>query len=285
MQIQRKPVVFACRGQELVGILDLPVRPAKQGVLIVTGGPQYRVGSHRQFVHLARQIAAAGYPVMRFDYRGMGDSGGNLQDFRACLPDIRAAIDTFVAQGDVTDVALWGLCDAASAGLIYAPDDARVNGLVLVNPWVRTDEGRARAYVRHYYLKRLFSRAFWTKLTAGEVSVWRSVRELAVNMQAAISRSRREAHGDMPVDDGLVRNFRQRMQRGLERFDGKVLLILCEEDLTAAEFSDYARRTSPWGALLEKVERRDLAGADHTFSRERWRDQVGRWTTEWLASC
>jgi len=49
---------------------------ADTGVLIVVGGPQYRVGSHRQFVMLARFLADHGVPCMRFDYRGMGDVSG-----------------------------------------------------------------------------------------------------------------------------------------------------------------------------------------------------------------
>lgn len=51
------------------------------GLLMVVGGPQYRVGSHRQFVLLARDLAAAGIPVFPFDYRGMGDSTGQARDF------------------------------------------------------------------------------------------------------------------------------------------------------------------------------------------------------------
>ena len=55
-----------------------------RGVLIVTGGPQYRAGSHRQFVLLARFLAARGMAVLRFDYRGMGDSEGAPRDYRRC---------------------------------------------------------------------------------------------------------------------------------------------------------------------------------------------------------
>ena len=42
----------------MAGILSLPDAPGPRGVLIVTGGPQYRIGSHRQFVLLARAQAA-----------------------------------------------------------------------------------------------------------------------------------------------------------------------------------------------------------------------------------
>ena len=47
----------------------------------MVGGPQYRVGSHRQFTLMARAFAAAGYPVLRFDYRGIGDSEGESRGF------------------------------------------------------------------------------------------------------------------------------------------------------------------------------------------------------------
>jgi exosortase A-associated hydrolase 1 len=284
MGVDRKPVVSECRGEQLVGILDLPENCRERGVLVVTGGPQYRVGSHRQFVDVARHIASHGHPVMRFDYRGMGDSGGELQDFRSCLPDIRAAIDTFVAEARVEEVVIWGLCDAASAGLIYAPDDARVAGLVLLNPWVRTDEGLARAYVKHYYLKRIFAKDFWAKLASGEVSLGKSLSEFGANIRSAMTRSREDTADDRHGDEAPVHNFRQRMQRGLARFDGPILLILCGGDLTAAEFIDYTRATKPWPRLIHKATRRDLPGADHTFSTETWREQVVRWTTEWLSS-
>ena len=75
------PVVFDCEGSRLVGIAALPARPAATGVLIIVGGPQYRAGSHRQFTLLARHLADAGYPTMRFDYRGMGDSAGRMLAF------------------------------------------------------------------------------------------------------------------------------------------------------------------------------------------------------------
>jgi len=66
-------------------------------VLIIVGGPQYRVGSHRQFVLLARHLAAQGIPVMRFDVRGMGDSKGKPRNFGQLDDDLRAATDCFFA--------------------------------------------------------------------------------------------------------------------------------------------------------------------------------------------
>src|SRR5690242_8322760 len=125
-------LTFDCRGQSLVGILSGTGEVAERGVLVVVGGPQYRVGSHRQFTLLARHLAERGLPALRFDYRGMGDSEGDARTFERVGADIRSAMDRFFASvPGLKDVVIWGLCDAASASLFYAHQDARVSGLVL----------------------------------------------------------------------------------------------------------------------------------------------------------
>ncbi len=140
--VQRHALAFSCEGERLYGVLDLPARAHKRGVLVVVGGPQYRAGSHRQFTLLARTLADQGIAAMRFDYRGMGDSEGEPRSFESIDADLRAAIDTFFREAPgLEEVVLWGLCDAASAALLYAATDARVAGLVLLNPWVRTESG------------------------------------------------------------------------------------------------------------------------------------------------
>ena len=82
--IRESALWIDCEGAAMLGVLTQPPRPTvtvRIGVLIVVGGPQYRVGSHRQFTLLARRLAAQGYPTLRFDYRGMGDSGGERRRF------------------------------------------------------------------------------------------------------------------------------------------------------------------------------------------------------------
>ena len=74
---------FECGGETLLGILHEPRIHKETGVLVIVGGPQYRVGSHRQFVLMARALANVGYAVLRFDYRGMGDSTGCPRGFEA----------------------------------------------------------------------------------------------------------------------------------------------------------------------------------------------------------
>ena len=270
---ETRAISFACAGDWLYGVLDLPAAPHQRGVLIVVGGPQYRAGSHRQFTLLARSLAAQGIAAMRFDYRGMGDSEGEMRDFEDVHDDLRAAIDAFfAAEPALREVVLWGLCDAASAAALYAAGDARVAGVVLLNPWVRTDSGVAKATLKHYYRDRLLQGALWKKIASGRFDVRGAARSLA-----GLLRSARQAPpaGTLP----------ERMHDGLGRFAGKVLVILSGADLTAHEFSELSG-SAGWSGLLAapRITRRLLPKADHTCSRRVWHDQVAQWTADWLRS-
>lgn len=275
-------VVFACGDETLLGVVCEPVACGARGVIVVVGGPQYRVGSHRQFVLLARELSGAGVASMRFDYRGMGDSSGELRNFESIGNDIAAAIDRFLAEvPTVKEVVLWGLCDAASASLFYASGDPRVKGLVLLNPWVRTDAGEAKAYLRYYYVRRLLQREFWSKAFGGRLRLMDSVRSLMANVRRATA-----VDEGRPSDPDPTRPLPERMSRALQRFRGRVLLILSGQDLTAQEFLSTAKQDPLWRSLLDdqRVTRCEMADANHTFSRRTWRDEVARRTLEWLRS-
>lgn len=275
---------FDCGGDTLVGILSRPQSAGPRGVLVVVGGPQYRAGSHRQFTLLARHLAVDGIPAMRFDYRGMGDSDGDARGFDDVGDDLRAAIDAFFAAvPSMREVVLWGLCDGASAIALYAPGDARVTGVVLLNPWVRTADGIARATLKHYYRARLLDPDLWRKVVRGRFDVAGSLRSLAGLVRAAAS-ARNDGGGADGTQPAAREALPDRMRAGLGAFNGRMLLVVSGADLTAREFCDLAGADRQWKRLLggARVTRRDIDNADHTFSRRAWRDQVAAWTSEWV---
>ncbi|MCH7344179.1 hydrolase 1, exosortase A system-associated [Pelomonas sp. CA6] len=280
---------LVCQGEALTAIACEPAAAARRdlGVLIVVGGPQYRAGSHRQFVQLARALAAAGHPCLRFDVRGMGDSEGEPRGFEAQGEDIAAALQTWRDHGGPQDIVLWGLCDGASAALLFLlqhPEHA-VAGLCLLNPWVRTEHSQVSTQVRHYYLQRLREKAFWLKLLRGGVGLG-ALREAAAKLMQVLGQRRRAAAstaaGAGPQLAALP--YQERMAHAAAGFAGPVLLVLSGRDYTAREFDDSARAHPLWQRALARdgVQRLALDEADHTFSRRADSLALERACVDWL---
>lgn len=265
---EESAVVIGPSGAELVGVLALPEdRGAAKsvGVVIVVGGPQTRVGSHRQFVMMARALAQAGYPCLRFDYTGMGDSPGQLPDFEQAGPDIRRACDALVGEApSCTKLALWGLCDGATAALFYASGDERIAAVIAANPWARSDATRSAALVSDHYGSRLRSGDFWTKLFTGKIDVLRSGREALGHLLRA--RVRTNASAETAVGEGLP----DRLASALTAPREPVRLQLSGQDLTAREFEIAMKAASL--VESEAVTALRLESADHTYSDpDQWR--------------
>ena len=274
---------FRCGEAQMWGVLTRPRPPAIEAptaVVIAVGGPQYRVGSHRQFVQLARRLAEQGYSTLRFDYRGMGDSEGVYRSFEDVGPDLHAAIDALRhACPAVREVVVWGLCDAASAAMMHAVSHEAVSGIVAVNPWARGDASLAAAQVRHYYLARMLQREFWSKLASGRLEVRASIAAFLGNVRQGWGHAR--ALGSRGSGDD---SYQTRMARGIAGFRGRMLLILAGDDLTAKEFLRHAGASPPWRGLLasRRVSRLDVPQADHTFSSRAWAMQAEDATIAWL---
>jgi uncharacterized protein len=283
---------FQCHGCALIGILHRPEKPLKRGILMVVGGgPQYRVGGHRQLTLWARRLSDEGYPVFRFDYRGMGDSHGQFVGFEDADDDIQAAVDQFRQQvPELEEIALWGECDAASAILFYAGRDSRIKGAVLLNPWVRTASGEAKVILRHYYIQRLMQPSFWKKVLSLKFNLFASLGSAA----RLVRQSKVQRTDAKPPENGETMGARiskdlalpQRMLAGIQRLHGPVMLVLSGRDLIAREFDAMVADSPEWARQFatKPVTRHQFADSDHTFSSAAQRDDVVSRALAWLRS-
>jgi exosortase A-associated hydrolase 1 len=276
--IAERALTFECEGETLVGVVSDTPSAGTTGVLVVVGGPQYRVGCHRQFVLLARRLAESGIPAMRFDYRGMGDSAGNARTFLETSRDIEAALDAFQrACPGVERVVLWGLCDAASASLLYweATSDTRIGGFVLLNPWIASDEAFAQAQIASSF-QRILDGDFWSKLLRGGINVGGAARSFVRAVARVAARPARE--------HDVERSFTARMADALERFRGPVLIVLSGSDLVSEHFRAHCAADARWRGMIGRsnIEQAVLANADHTFSIAADRVQVESLIVDWV---
>lgn len=285
------PVLIPCEGEELVGIVHQGAADQQRAVVvIVAGGPQYRVGAHRQFLSLAKVLATEGYTVLRFDLRGMGDSSGGYLGFENSHADISCAIDHLVEnEPQVREIVLFGECESASGALFYGYSDRRVKGLILINPWVRTPEGRAKVIIRHYYVQRLFSGSFWRKVLGGQYRPLDSLQSFGLMLGRVLrgwygsARARNAAE----ADDTYGLPLPVRTAAGFKRFDGRKLIVVSGNDYIAREFDVIVKSSASWKGLMdsENVQRLDVPEADHSFSepsaKARVQQAVLRWMQSW----
>jgi exosortase A-associated hydrolase 1 len=283
-------VTFDVDGQSLFGILSVPKIKAKAAVIIVVGGPQFRVGSHRQFALLARYLAEQGILALRFDYTGMGYSQGIPKKFYQVDDDIKSAVD-FISNHAcaVKSIYVWGLCDAASAISFAAYTDDRINGVILLNPWVRNEASHSKAILNNYYRDRLFSAEVWKQLLLSPRKIFNAFFSIG-NIVTKILKARAQKpqttkHQEISVVD-REENLAQAMFKGLTHFNGNICLILSGKDLVADEFKQVLDENG-W-LEVEKNKSKTIVhyvdAADHTFSSRQWRSMVERITADFVIS-
>jgi exosortase A-associated hydrolase 1 len=276
---------FSAEGHALYGILHLPRGRAayESFLLMVVGGPQDRTGSHRSFVTWARGFAAGGIPVLRFDYVGIGDSEGEWTGYAYIGPSIKAAIDFLYARfPSLKRVVIWSLCDGSAACSLYAPTDPRIGGLILSNPFVHSPQGQAKAFLKHYYLRRLTERDFWRKVFSGRFNPFRAAGSLREVAKAASGDAPARPIAGMMIGPGDdPPELPKKVMEGLQGFRGPLRLILSSADLTAQEFLDLFRAWVGKGkGPRGEAELRFIEEADHTFTRAAWKARAGALSLE-----
>lgn len=245
----RRLLTFSCQGEELGGSLD--GADGSTGVLFVTGGTQTRVGSHRMSERLAFELARAGYPCLRYDRRGVGDSGGTDPAWRGSGPDIGAAAEAFRREvPGLRRLVGFGLCDGATALALFGAG-AGVDGFILTNPWLIESEADAppAAAIRHHYRQRLLSKEGWKKLLTGAVSYRKILKGVA---KAAA-----------PAPTGLS----DEVAAALLRSNRPVQVVLASGDATAVAARD-AWNSATYGAIrAANPEPITIESNSHTFAR------------------
>lgn len=254
--MSRLPLQFGCGKHRLAGTLD--TAPGTSGLLIVSGGNELRSGAFSGQAKLAAEIARMGFPVFRYDRRGVGDSEGENRGFRKSRKDIQSALEAFRAIApQVNQVVGFGNCDAASALMLFP--DAGCDALVLSNPW--TIEGEASDEpehtpdaIRSRYAEKLKNPREVVRLLKGGVDL----KKLAGGLVSS-----------MRKDKGLS-GLAEEMREGLAQFDGPVRILLAGKDRTAQVFA------SRWDKDDTRIHRCEGAGHSYVEADARvWlRDQL-----------
>lgn len=246
---------FECEGAWCAATLE--TGDSDTGLMIVSGGNEIRSGPHAGQASLASLVAAQGYPVFRYDRRGVGESEGENGGFEASAADIAAAISAFrAATPQMRRVVALGNCDAASALALFH-HDLGIDQLILANPWTIegvTDEGQrappSAAAVRARYWARLKNPRSLFDLLTGKIDLGKLAGGL-----------KRMAAGDGA--NGLA----IRIASALANSRTPTTILLANRDTTALAFLGH------WGSVAfapvrqrPNVTLKEVDSASHSFS-------------------
>lgn len=147
------------------------------GVVFLNAGFTHHVGPQRLHVRLARQLSAAGFTALRFDYSGIGDSPrrpGARSFAERAIDEATSAFDLLHSTRGIDRFALFGICWGADNALRVASADSRVVGVVAVDFYAVMSS----RYFLRFYLRRLLNPASWGNVLLGRSNVFTRVREL-----------------------------------------------------------------------------------------------------------
>jgi exosortase A-associated hydrolase 1 len=243
----RRLLSFPCAGEELAA--SLAGAGGATGLLLVTGGSQTRIGSHRMYERLAKSLAELNYPCLRYDRRGVGDSGGEDPGFRGSGPDLAAAASAFRRESErVERIIGFGLCDGATTLALFG-GAAGLDGLILVNPWlVEAEAGEPPpAAIKAHYRQRLLSREGWAKILSGRVDygkLLKGIGKISVKEQRSLL-----------ARDTAAALAAARLRAWTILAEGDATAIAAQQELKAPAFK----------GLIEGVQK--VATDSHTFAR------------------
>ena len=252
----RRMIDFDCHGDHLTGTLD--EGDAKAGLLIVSGGNEIRSGAYAGQAAMARHFADKGYPVFRYDRRGVGDSEGENGGFESSADDIAAAVATFRAEAPhMQKLIAFGNCDAATALALFHAG-LPIDVLVLANPWVieiSSTEPDAptppsAAAIRARYLTRLKNPRSVMDLLTGKIDL----RKLAGGLTKAVKKE---------APSGLA----ERVATALAHSSLPIHILIAQRDTTGLAFMG-SWKTSGFDGVRTRsdIELTMLDTASHSFA-------------------
>jgi exosortase A-associated hydrolase 2 len=174
--MEEVPVFFESGGHSLFGVLHRPAGGGAERPAFVFCHPlaEEKLWSHRVFVSFARTLAESGYPVLRFDFTGNGDSEGNFSELSITTfkTDLHRAIEEAKRLTGAPSVSLLGLRFGATIATLVAEETAGIQHLIL---WAPITDGEL-------YLQELLRINLMTQMTTYKV-VRQERPELVAAMQ------------------------------------------------------------------------------------------------------
>jgi pimeloyl-ACP methyl ester carboxylesterase len=281
----RERVVTFGPDRGLVGVLCEPGAPPEEAtplVLIPNSGIVHHVGIWRLHTRAARRLAAAGFPSLRFDLSGIGDSEPPAEALSigdVVIRDLTAAADYVRSQGKGR-IVVMGLCSGGRDALELAALDPAVVGTVAID--LMSDFRTLRHRLVHFG-PRLLRWSSWKKVFLGRnPRLSRAVRSLSGVEDATSSEPQWPQSGPRSK---LSRARLEEMLSGLLERDVRMLFVFSNGLEGNYNHAGQFAGALPRIAADHRVSEQFFEQADHTFSDPGQQALLLDACVSWVESC
>jgi exosortase A-associated hydrolase 2 len=200
---------------DLFGVLHEPSDGGRDtGFVFCYPFAEEKLWVHRVFVNFARALGELGHAVLRFDYMGHGDSGGEFAQatVESRLRDITCAVDALKNSAPAVErVGLLGLRFGAMLAAVAAERDATLSHLILWDPVIR-----GSAYMREMLRTNL----------ATQMAVFKEIRHNREALVKMLDRGRTVNIDGYEIGGPFYREASEiDLSSGEKKFAGDVLIV------------------------------------------------------------
>jgi pimeloyl-ACP methyl ester carboxylesterase len=285
-----EPAFFPAGTETLFGIVSRPLDSVKAVCIVALAGGGYTGTTTRYAppVVMSRLLAERGYPAMRFDYHGVGESTGDVARFtlgELFRDDVEGAV-RFVAERNLGSIVLLGYCFGARTAMAAMPKLEDVRAAVLLSPPLQDYDRRTEEEM----IERLSARDLLRKgLTAHTLRglLDPDRRRAYARIAKKLARGSRSGGTGSVEDAGdgrwVSRRYIEPLKILVERRVPTLIIYGKEDDY----YEDFLRaRQGQVGRILEQggsaIEVVTIEGRFHAFPKTSVREESFQLVADWL---
>lgn len=299
-------------GLELFGTLHVPAtsRPNLPAVVLLSPGVKMRVGPGRLYVPLTEMLNDQGYTVLRFDFFGLGDSAGDLEETMLAdvynhievgryVDDTLCALDWLRQSQSITRFILGGLCGGAITALLAAERDSSVEALLSLGMTVTlaSNDATPAKYLtgvqldslrQGYYRRLLQPRSWWRffSFQSEYTVIWHSLKKLIVRHKTPISPALSTGGATVVAQRGNANPLFPTAFFAFLKRGGKALMLFSEKDRLQSEYEEkfavpFSAQLQPYQAQLTQ---HVIPNSNHVMTLHEWQQEMIDVSKQWLAN-
>lgn len=242
-----------------------PDKVKKTGIVFVHAADGNRLGPHRMFVELANKFNLLGYPTLRFDLSGCGDSTGIVSsgNIAAEALDVVEAARFFINRVNLESLILLGISRGARVCYtVMTQNNLSLRGVILLSTPIPGKKAALKSFgagLREYICKLKDPKHLWKLLTgrANISQIWQT-------LLTALQLGKRYARED-----------NKRFASGCP-----ILFIYGGLDPIGEESSQYYTRRCCENDLPFQCH--FITGANHSFFHYKWKEEIFGLSKQWL---